>query len=68
MTDGALSPFSHELDSSGTRCADDCAACRWVREREGVQHKIELVQSNEPCLRRARSFLRNFLKGSPRKP
>jgi hypothetical protein len=29
-----LSPFAHELHYSGNRCADDCPACRWVRESQ----------------------------------
>jgi hypothetical protein len=27
-----LSPYPHELASSGDRCAPDCAACRWASE------------------------------------
>jgi len=29
-----LSPFSHELNGSGTACAADCPACHWIN-REG---------------------------------
>lgn len=29
-----LSPFVHELDSGGEKCAKDCAACRWARDYE----------------------------------
>lgn len=29
-----LSPYAHELDSTGWKCAEDCPACRWVEERE----------------------------------
>jgi hypothetical protein len=28
-----LSPYAHELNTSGTQCADDCPACRWASER-----------------------------------
>jgi hypothetical protein len=36
-----LSPYQHELNGRGTRCAADCPACRWrkeelVRELSGV--------------------------------
>lgn len=28
-----LAPFAHELDRRGHRCAEDCPACHWVREK-----------------------------------
>lgn len=28
-----LSPYDHELNHSGTACAEDCPACRWVSEK-----------------------------------
>jgi hypothetical protein len=28
-----LNPFAHELDRHGLRCATDCPACRWAREK-----------------------------------
>jgi hypothetical protein len=27
-----VSPYPHELNGAGTACAEDCPACRWVRE------------------------------------
>ena len=33
-----ISPYTHELNGSGTDCAEDCPACRWLREhRHGGQ-------------------------------
>jgi len=32
-----LSPYPHELNGSGTACADDCPACRWVREQRSKE-------------------------------
>jgi hypothetical protein len=28
----ALSPYRHELNSCGTKCADDCPACTWFHQ------------------------------------
>ena len=38
-----LSPYAHELDHTGDRCADDCPACRWVEELES-QSQMEPVR------------------------
>jgi hypothetical protein len=29
-----LSPYPHELNREGTACAEDCAACEWVRRQK----------------------------------
>jgi hypothetical protein len=30
-----LSPYAHELNGQGTKCADDCPACRWAAKKSG---------------------------------
>src|SRR5437870_5358315 len=37
------SPFSHELNVSGTACASDCPACRWVELRRRQEKFLELL-------------------------
>ena len=46
-----LSPFAHELDRFGSKCAHDCAACRWVREMIAAQVVAEsgLERRYEDC-------------------
>jgi len=37
----ALAPFSHELNTSGNDCSEDCPACRWVDLRN---HQSQLME------------------------
>ncbi len=38
-----LSPFAHELNTSGTACAADCPACRWINLRNHKEQFLEFV-------------------------
>jgi len=42
-----LSPYAHELHWSGTGCAEDCPACKWVRESQS-QIKTRRVSKKKP--------------------
>jgi hypothetical protein len=39
------SPYPHELNREGTACAEDCAACEWVRRqpKKNAVHNVFLV-------------------------
>lgn len=37
------SPYHHELDSSGTRCDDDCAACIWAIRELAIKRTSDYV-------------------------
>lgn len=37
LTRSNLSPFAHELDRYGSKCAHECPACHWVRERVALE-------------------------------
>ena len=47
-----LSPYAHELNTSGTDCAADCPACRWVRENRAQCHaRADRLQLTTQLLR-----------------
>ena len=44
-----LSPYAHELNAQGTDCADDCPACRWVKEnRSALRYVASLNKPRYP--------------------
>jgi hypothetical protein len=54
-----LNPYVHELHWSGEKCAEDCPACRWVREELKVSRKRsakKLPKSEVSLVTRVRAF------------
>lgn len=45
---GHLAPYQHELNGSGTDCAHDCPACRWVSE-QAIDKLRALAGSETEC-------------------
>jgi hypothetical protein len=43
-----LSPYQHELNGSGTDCAHDCPACRWVSE-QAIEKLRSLAETEINC-------------------
>jgi len=46
-----LSPYHHELNDSGTACAEHCPACRWVAEQSPKQTTSFEQESIDECER-----------------
>jgi hypothetical protein len=46
-----LSPYHHELNDSGTACAEHCPACRWVAEQSPKQATSFEQESIDECER-----------------
>ncbi len=57
-----LSPYTHELDSRGEKCAQDCPACRWSKEykrrlQRKLRVKLDRQNSSEVIARPAQTDL-----------
>lgn len=37
----ALSPYAHQLNTSGTACAEDCPACRWIERTADAPWRLK---------------------------
>jgi|SRR5215471_1854825 len=55
-----LSPYRHELNSSGTACAEDCPACRWLRRTSDAPFADSVWRQDEDDTRYVAAALRRY--------
>src|SRR5690242_2076622 len=56
----ALTPYSHQLNYSGTSCAHDCPACRWIQRTSDAPWSDEVWRHDEDDTRYVALALRLY--------